>query len=65
MEEGKENWQNMGDAFKYLGRCTHEARDSMVFCTRLKLHGSSQPPTLMWLSINGVYFALLHICVLE
>lgn len=39
-----------GDVFKWLRSCMQEARDSVVFCTRLELHGFSQPPTLMWLS---------------
>lgn len=49
MEEGKENWQNIDDAFQWLRRCTHEAGDSVVVCTRLTLH-FPQPPTLTCLS---------------
>lgn len=30
MEEGKENWQNIDDAFQWLRRHTHEAGDGGV-----------------------------------
>lgn len=58
------NWQNMGDAFKWLGRCTHEARDSVVFCIRLKLHGFSQPPTLMCMSHKlSLLCTVTYLCI--
>lgn len=63
MEEGKENWDNIGDAFKWLGKCTHEAGDSVV-CPRFKLHGFSQPPTLMWLSHKlSLLCTVTYLCI--
>lgn len=64
MEEGKENWQNIDNTFQWLRRCTHEGEDSVVFCTRLKLHDFSQPPTLTWLSHNSSILSTVT-CVLE
>lgn len=63
VEEGKENWQNIDDAFQWLRRYTHEAGDSVMFCTRHKLHGFSQPPTLMWLSHKLSLLALIYLCI--
>lgn len=63
VEEGKESRQNTGDAFKWLRGCSHEAGDSVVLCTRLKLHGFSQPPILMWLSHKFLLCTVTYLCV--
>lgn len=64
MEEGKENWQNIDDAFQWLRRCTHEAGDSVLFAPGLRCIFLSRLHWHDW-AINPVYFALLHTGVLE